>query len=121
MSRSRKKYYKSQYVPGNDRPFKIEGRRTLRTANKRMLQNLLSHHDLETVSDEAYHLRWVSAMDPWAWPSDASGHCFYGTEEQFLQKCEADWEQHERIRCRYPSKEEYIRKMQKEYRKGVNK
>lgn len=89
MSRSRRKYSKSQTIRGNDSPFKVEGRRTLRAANRRVLKNLMGHKEINDVSDEVYDLCRVGAMDPWAWPSDGSSHSYYGSEEQFLRECEA--------------------------------
>ena len=121
MSRSRKKYYKSQYVCGNDRPRKIEGRRNLRSANKRTLKNLLTHKDINTVNDEIYNIRRVHAMDPWGWPSDASAHCFYGTKEQFLKMCENKWTQHHLVRTSYKSKTEYMNQCKRDFRRGINK
>lgn len=121
MSRSRKKYHKSQAIKGNDRPFKIEGRRSLRTANRRLLKNLLAHKDINAVSDEVYDVRRVDAMDPWGWPSDASAHCYYGTEEQYLKECENDWEQSRFWHSHYKNKAEYMAAMKKHYRKGINK
>lgn len=121
MSRSRKKYHKSQAVKGNDRPFKIEGRRSLRAANRRVLKDLLAHKDMDSVSDEVYNVRRVGAMDPWSWPSDASSHCYYGTEEQYLKECENDWRQSPYVRSRCKNKTEYLAKMRKHYRQGINK
>lgn len=121
MSRSTKKYHKSQAIKGNDRPFKIEGRRNLRTTNRRVLKNLLAHKDIDTVSDEVYDVRRVGAMDPWGWPSDASAHCYYGTEDQYMKECEDDWNRSPRCRSDYKNKAEYMSIMKKHYRQGINK
>lgn len=121
MSRSRKKYHKSQAIKGNDRPFKIEGRRSLRAANRRVLKDLLAHKDIDAVSDEVYTVRRVCAMDPWGWPSDASAHCYYGTEEQYMKECENDWKQSRFWHSHYKNKAEYMAVMKKHYRKGINK
>ena len=121
MSRSRKKYHKSQAIKGNDRPFKIEGRRSLRAANRRVLKDLLVHKDIDTVNDEVYNVRRVCAMDPWGGPSDASAHCYYGTEEQYLKECENDWNQSPFCRSRYRNKAEYMAMMKRRYRQGINK
>ena len=121
MSRSRKKYHESQAIKGNDRPFKIEGRRSLRAANRRVLKDLIAHKDIDAVSDEVYNVHRVGAMDPWSWPSDASSHCYYGTEEQYLKECENDWNRSPRCRSGYKNKAEYMAVMKKHYRQGVNK
>lgn len=121
MSRSRKKYHKSQAIKGNDRPFKIEGRRSLRAANRRVLKDLLAHKEIDSVSDEVYNVRRVGAMDPWSWPSDASSHCYYGTEEQYLKECEDEWRQSSFCRSRYRNKAEYLTVMKRRYRRGINK
>lgn len=121
MSRSRKKYHTFQWVSGNDRPFKIEGRRILRSANKRMLRNLLSNKDIETVSDEVYNLPRVGDMDPWGWPSEGTNTCFYGSEEKYLKWRENNWLRFPHTRASYKSKAAYMTEMKKRYRKMVRK
>lgn len=121
MSRSRKKYHTFQWIPGNDRPFKIEGRRMLRSANKRMLRNLLSNKDIETVSEEVYNLPRVGDMDPWGWPSEGTNACFYGSEEKYLKWCENNWLRFPHMRASYKSKAAYMTEMKKRYRKMIRK
>ena len=121
MSRSRKRFFKSQYISGNDRPFKILGRRNLRTANRQLLRNLMAHKDMDVVSDEIHNIQRVTAMDPWAWPSDGTAYCYRGTEEKFLKECEDRWNNSQFVGNTYSSKKEYMEAMRREYRKGVNK
>lgn len=119
MSRSKKKYHKA--FIGNDRPFKIEGRRNLRNANKRVLKNLLAHKDIEAVSDEVYDVRRVNAMDPWAWPSDGRARCFFGTEERYMKECENEWKHTWFWRSLFKNKEAYMEEMKKRYHRGIKK
>lgn len=119
MSRSRKKYHKA-YI-GYDRPFKIEGRRNLRTTNRRLQRNLLAHKDIEDVSDEIYDVRRVNAMDPWAWPSDGYARCYFGTKEQYLKERENAWDHCWYWSSLFKNKEEYMEEMKKRYHRGVKK
>lgn len=93
----------------------------LRSANKRMLKNLLSNKDIETVSDEVFNLRRVKDMDPWGWPSEGTSTCFYGSEEKYLKLGENNWLRFFNTRASYKSKAAYMKEMKKRYRKMTRK